>query len=285
MKKIVLLLFIIGLNGSCQEYGKLTLVTSLPNLVKEVSGMEMLPQSDYLWMVNDSGNAPTVYGYSISSEKIERSILLKTDNIDWEDLASDPSGNLYIGDFGNNNNKRKDLVIYTVKQPAVEHSTGVKASQTTFYFEDQKKFPPKRKNRTFDLEAFIYFKGHFYLFSKNRSSKFDGITKLYRLPAQRGHFKAELIGTFKTCEKVKNCQVTAAAIHHPTGKVALLSHDKVWIFSDYTEDNFFSGNVEKIKLGHHSQKESIAFKNATELYISDEGSAIFGGNLYVLSLD
>ena len=32
--------------------------------------------------------------------------------VDWESLAQDPQGVLYIGDCGNNNNDRRDLTIY-----------------------------------------------------------------------------------------------------------------------------------------------------------------------------
>jgi hypothetical protein len=37
----------------------------------------------------------------------------KYNNIDWED-TKDKNGNLYVGDFGNNDNERKDLCIYKI---------------------------------------------------------------------------------------------------------------------------------------------------------------------------
>lgn len=33
--------------------------------------------------------------------------VLNSENIDWEDLASDSEGHIYIGDFGNNSKKKK----------------------------------------------------------------------------------------------------------------------------------------------------------------------------------
>jgi len=95
---------------------------------------------------------------------------------------------------------------------------------------------------------------------------------------------ASWIGSFKTCEDRSDCQITGAAIHQDSGKLALLSNNKVWIFSDYTGDDFTSGKIEKIKLHHTSQKESICFKNENELYIADERSHGRGGNLYLLKL-
>jgi hypothetical protein len=32
-------------------------------------------------------------------------------NIDWEDITKDKDGNLYVGDFGNNDNERKVYVF------------------------------------------------------------------------------------------------------------------------------------------------------------------------------
>ena len=39
---------------------------------------------------------------------------------DWEAIATDRQGNLYIGDFGNNRNTRRDLIIYQVREPSFE---------------------------------------------------------------------------------------------------------------------------------------------------------------------
>ena len=42
---------------------------------------------------------------------------------------------------------------------------------------------------------------------------------------------------------------------------------------------------EMISLGHHSQKESICFKNNETLYIADEQNGVEGGNLYEFTLN
>jgi hypothetical protein len=36
---------------------------------------------------------------------------LQTANIDWEDITKDKDGNLYVGDFGNNDNERKFMYL------------------------------------------------------------------------------------------------------------------------------------------------------------------------------
>lgn len=271
--------------ASCQDFGKLKIVASLPKLLDEASGVTGSSNNNFLWMVNDSGGKAEIYGFDVTSSKIVKTILLADiKNIDWEDLASDTNGNIYVGDFGNNFNKRKDLTIYTVKKEDIMKGEKVLPIKTTFYFEDQKKFPPKHKDRNFDVEAFFYKDAFFYLFTRNRSSGFDGTTKLYRIPVNEGSFKAELLDSYKTCGDAKDCQVTSACLDPLSGRIALLSYNKVWIISDYVGDDFFHGNIHEIKLGHYSQKEGISFKDTNTLYITDERNGNDGGNVYELSL-
>ena len=277
---------LVTISASCQDYGKLKLVSHLPGKAKEISGIEYFQGEDVIWFINDSRNPPEIYGLGIDNSKVEQTIrLTNASNIDWEDLARDNEGNLYIGDFGNNDSNREDLTIYGITQPGTLKSRRNKATITTFRFEDQNEFPPKEKDLSYDVESFIFLKGNFYLFTRNRAKKFDGKTKIYRLPAKEGDFVAELIGSYKTGNDASDCQVTSAAVHHESGTIALLSYNKVWIFSDYKEDDFASGKVREIKLKHSSQKESICFKSARELYIADERSKGEGRNLYLLNLD
>ncbi|MEM7084645.1 MAG: hypothetical protein AAF489_00595 [Bacteroidota bacterium] len=286
MKNLTLLILFSVFTASCQDYGKLKLIADLPGSINEVSGIEKFPNQEIIWTINDSRNPPEVYGYSLKRKKIVQTLrLLNAPNIDWEDLAISPSGILYVGNFGNNVSNRTDLAIYAIRQPGNIEKRRMEPSVTTFHFEDQVKFPPKKKNVSFDVEAFIFLEDHFYLFTRNRAKKYDGKTKIYKVPAKEGDFVAKHIGSFKTCEDQSDCEITGAAIHEPTGKIALLSYNKVWIFSDYTEDDFMSGEVQKIKLGHRSQKESICFVSENELYIADERSRGEGGNLYSLTLE
>jgi len=256
----------------------LEIAGDLPYSLKESSGIVNLQGSDNFWVINDSGNTNELFEVS-ESGKIQRIVTVENaKNKDWEDLASDGKDNIFIGDFGNNNNKRKDLGIYTVAISSIKNGK-VKAVKTKFYFEDQKKFPPKKKNRNFDVEAFIYTNGYFYLFTKNRNSEFDGITKLYKVSAHLGNHSAELIGTFKTCMNPKKCVITAATISKNNKELVLLTHDKLFLFTNFKGDDFFNGSVSEINLHHNSQKEAVFFKGSI-IYITDEATKKSDGNLY-----
>jgi hypothetical protein len=234
-------------------------------------------------MITDGGNASSVYTYTISTKKMgPEYVINKAKNIDWEDLTSDPHGTLYIGDFGNNDNDRKDLAVYKISHIKTAKAKDSATSLINFTLSDQTEFPPKKKERNFDIEAFFYANNYLYLFTRNRSKDFDGTTKMYKLPAVAGSHVAELIGQYKTCKDDSDCKITGAAYHNASKTVALLSYNKVWIIKDFKGDAYLEGNIKEIKLGHKSQKESVTFKNATTLYIVDERNGPEGGNLYEL---
>ncbi|WP_432411031.1 hypothetical protein [Rasiella sp. SM2506] len=253
--------------------------------LEEISGMETIPQSHLIWAISDSHTSATLFGFNPTSQTIEETIPLHgIKNKDWEDMATDAKGNLYIGDFGNNNNKRKDLAIYKIPSITKEKKP-ITVFTTTFNYEDQTEFPPKKKERNFDVESFIHLNNHFYLFTKNRSSHFDGTVKVYKLPDTLGHHTAKLISTYKTCDNKTNCRITSATVNFETGMIVLLSNAKLWLLKDYKKDDFFSGSIEEIDLKHRSQKESISFKDANTLYIADEKNGILGGNVYEFQLN
>lgn len=287
--KLYLLLVLTTAQCQHQGYGKLTYETTLPSTLRENSGISLASNGTMIYAVNDSGGSNQIFTVDVSSGKITQDITVKNaTNIDWEDLASDGT-DVFIGDFGNNENKRKDQTIYWVED--IVHITDPSyttfAKSTTFTLEDQKKYPPKKGHHNFDIEAFIVHNSYFYLFTRNRNhgKDFDGTTKLYRVPKKEGHHTAVLIDSFIGCSDRNDCQITSATIDHTTGRVAILSYNKVWIFDDYKEDNFFSGYIHKIKLKHYSQKESITFKDSNTLLISEEGTSKKNGNLYSLRID
>ena len=56
---------------------------------------------------------PAIYYISYTGEIIKKRNIINSKNKDWEDITKDNKF-LYIGDFGNNLNNRKDLKIYKV---------------------------------------------------------------------------------------------------------------------------------------------------------------------------
>ncbi len=275
----VLLLLVIA----CHT-GNLPVLTDLPNTMKEVSGTETVMGSELIWMLNDGGNKSKLYGLNLQG-KIIKEIKIDAKNNDWEDLTSDESGNLYIGDFGNNFNRRKNLAILKVNYSNLKSDSLVSIERISFRYSDQKKFPPKKKQKYFDCEAFFFHNDSLYLFTKSRVKNDFGKTHMYKIPAKQGNHVATLIGSFSTCNDLE-CWITSADISNDGKRVVLLSPKSVWIFSDFKGDNFFNGTVKEFPFGYKSQKESVCFKTNSTLYITDEKSqGAVGGNLYEFKLN
>lgn len=269
---------------SCAGNGILTEVCELPKKLKEVSAIEVTEKSNRIWALQDSGNKAELYALDKKGKITHTLLLTSVTNTDWEGLASDKAGNLYVGDFGNNDNDRKDLGIYKVNAADLTKTETAIAAKTTFYFPEQKEFPPKKANRIFDVEAFFISNGNFYLFTKNRSSKFDGTTILYSVPNKPGNHAATRIGSYQTCSNFNRCAITGADISPDGKKVALLGSDTVWLFENFKGNAIFGVKPTVIDLKHYSQKEGICFISDTVLYIADERDKKSGGFVYRLDL-
>ncbi|MEZ7500666.1 SdiA-regulated domain-containing protein [Flavobacterium sp. Arc3] len=285
MKNYISIVSVSFLILSCQQdSGVLSTLYSLPKKLKEVSGISYAEDTNLLWTLEDSGNANKIY--SLNPEgKIENEITItNTKNRDWEDITQDNQGNLYIGDFGNNENDRKDLCIYKIDKTGLKSGSVSPAYKINFAYPEQTEFPPKKKNLVFDVESFFEYDGFFYLFTKNRSKDFDGTSSIYKIVNKAGFQKAQLIGKFTTGNDYNTDAITSAAISPDDSKVVLLSHSKIWLFEGYKKDDFLSGTVKELDLKHYSQKESISFKDNKTVFIADEKTKKMGGKVYEVNL-
>ena len=283
MKKYIFTISALAILSCQQDSGVLRTVYSLPKKLKEVSGITYLETSNLLYTLEDSGNANEIYGLNFENGSIEKTILIEdTENIDWEDLTKDKIGNLYIGDFGNNDNERKDLSIYKIGKESLASESAIPAYKVSFSYPEQKDFPPKKTALFFDVEGFFEYNNNFYLFTKNRSKGFNGTSFLYKVPNAPGFHQAVLMGEFKTCDNYDHCAITGATISPDASKVAVLTHDKIFLFENFTGDDFLNGTKTTIKLEHFSQKEAISFIDNNRLFIADEKSKNEEGNVYEL---
>lgn len=249
----------------------------VPDIAEECSGIALLP-SGHIAMINDSGNEPEVFITDKKGKLIKSIYLPDACNIDWEEIEY-ANGHLYIGDFGNNKNERKDLVV--LKYSINEEDSIFNQEIIKFSFANQRDFPPNKKAKNFDMEAMIHFGDSLYLFSKNRTKPFDGYTYLYGMPDQAGNYEVAPLDSFKTGIGEKDYWWVAGASISPDGKrLALLGYDKLWLFEDFKGSDFFNGKHTTISLGWLSQKESITFLNNSELLITDELNRFGGGKVY-----
>lgn len=263
----------------------LTVEFPLPKKLKEVSGIALSHDKNIIWAIEDQGNKNMVYVLNRQGKQVADVVVENAENNDWEDITKDAQGNIYIGDFGNNDNNRQNLAILKLDLKDASQKT-TKAIQTTkFHYEGQTEFPPKKSNWLYDCEAFVEMSGNFYLFTKNRSKGFDGTFLVFQLPNREGEFEAKLIGKLKLAGKYSDAAITSAAINSTNDKIVLLTHKNIHVLSGFTADNFNTAKIEKVPLNHNSQKEAIVFLDDKTLLIADEKDKETGGNVYRFEFD
>ena len=256
----------------------------LPAVLEENSGMALYGNNIF-YFINDGGNPASIYRYDTTTKVLIEKKIANASNVDWEDLAKDNDGNLFIGDIGNNNNNRTNLVIYKVGNPELA-SDSLIADTIRFSYENQTAFPPAASQLNFDCEAMIWFQDSLYLFTKNRTDPFNGWCYRYVLPDESGTYIARLLDSFQFPGSAKEFEWITAADYSFTGKeLILLSSGKMHLFeSAGLGSDFFSGTHTSFDFGHFSQKEAIAFSLdiQSNVYVSDE-KLIVGPNLYLAS--
>jgi hypothetical protein len=201
-------------------------------------------------------------------------------------LQKNKFGHFFLGDFGNNKNERKWLTIYKIENPIDIKTNTTEAEIIKFTYPELDGSPIQPDQRNYDLEAFVAFGRHLYLFTKNRTEPFDGITNVYKVGDHAANFDAQLIDSFKTCTTMeKLCWITSAALSPDRTKLALLDSTSIWLFENFKGDKFFSGDVFKIDLGIVTQKEAITFYDDNTIAFTDEEFKGIGGNVYFIKLD
>ena len=251
----------------------------LPDVLNEASGIIYYNQDSILWL-NDGGHAPTLFLSNADGKILSKQVVPNSLNRDWEDLTHDDIGNIYIGDFGNNRNKRKDLTIY------IFNPKNLILDSIQFNFPDQIQFPPANKSeQNFDMEGFFWQDDYLHLFSKSRIGNGSFITKHYRISAQKGIQTAELVEDKYLHKRV----ITSAAISKDGKTVVLLSYHfkrllgffpvsktSIFKFTNFKGDNYLSGEMKKYRVPawiFPTQYESIDFCEENRVIIASERTA------------
>ncbi len=247
--------------------------------ITEASGLvRSRTYTDVFWTHNDSGDLARIFAIDGRGHLLAEYPVAGATNVDWEDISIDDSGHLYLGDFGNNANARRDLVVYRVPEPNPAHpERDVQVDRALrFRYADQTAFPdPKRRN--FDAEAMLWYRGALYIFSKDRS---DTHTRIYRLPDQ--DFEGE-----RSLEPLLELDLggdrsglfgnTTAAAIRPDGRfVALLTYRTIFLYERRGPDPIPEGPISRIALDPRRtrQVESVAW-DGDALVIGNEQRKLF----------
>lgn len=171
------------------------------------------------WTHNDKGNAPVLYAVGRDGGLLAEYHVAATHD-DWEDVAADDNGNLYVGNIGNNDGARDWLEVHRVREPdssAAGRSSGhsLKVDRTW-----RLRFP----GAPFDCEALFVHGGHGYVVSK----VFGGArATVYRFPLDgEGDVTLEPVAELPT-----NGPVTAADLSADGARLAVLTYGELLTFA------------------------------------------------------
>jgi uncharacterized protein YjiK len=240
-------------------------VGQMPKQVDESSGIETTDEAGVFLTHNDAGGKAALYKINEQGKLLETLPVPGAKNVDWEDLTRDSNGHLYIGDFGNNDNKRQNLRIYKVRLQDMGQ-----AEEIRFRYEDQQAFPPPKEEQNFDCEAFFWHNQKLYLITKDRGSK--SAANMYEVADQPGEHVARKVDAFETTDKI-----TSAAISPSGQRLALLSNKKLHLFdlSDSKKPGFFDGKKITVSIKETGQAEGVVFLDNQNLLITDEEGGIY----------
>ncbi len=250
--------------------------------IKESSGLVRSRKwPGIYWTHNDSGDQARIFPIRIDGSIVKPNNLGNGEytgihirgaqNIDWEDIALDNDANLYIGDFGNNWNNRRDLGIYVLKEPnPFERTNAPVLGWIPFEYPDQDQYPPPREKRNYDAEALFVVNDQLYVLTKNRGNR---KTHLYRFgtttPDQVNPLV--LLGEFDIRGKV-----TAADVSPDGAKLVVLTYNALWMFEKTTtaSDSWLDGKVGWLPFKNGKRCEGVSFSDDAIL-ISNENRDLF----------
>ena len=268
--KLFFLIFFITLQLSLfSQKIKVKTLSLLPDTVWESSGL-VAGTKQSVWTHNDSGGNPILYKINTKGEVLRTVFIKRIKNTDWEDLANDYQGNIYIADIGNNRNNRKDLQILKIPHPDSLTTDSIEPEIIRFKYENQFAFPPKDSKLNFDAEALIAYDDSLYIFTKNRTKPYSKYTYIYAIPNRKGKYTAILKDSlFLDKSKRRQSWITSATRHPKQDIVILLSHKKAWIIKNFRNAKNRTLIPTKVS-GIYSQKEAIAFDLKENIWISNE---------------
>lgn len=136
--------------------------------IAESSGIVTSRQhAGVFWTHNDSGNPATLFAIDAAGKTLA-SFPVAARNLDWEDIAADNAGNLYIADTGNNAGKRKTVAVFQIVEPnpTTKPAAELKITQSwTLTYPAQ----------PFDCESLFVWDKTGYLISKHRNATPAGL--------------------------------------------------------------------------------------------------------------
>jgi hypothetical protein len=137
----------------------------------------------HYWTHGDSGNEPTLFAVNTNGHVVAEVPVANAPNIDWEDIAADDAGHLYIGDIGNNLGILPIRYVYQVDEPDPLDPPKAPITPRTFWRFKYPKGAPK-----VNFESLAWRAGKLYIIAREMT----GSSTLYEIvPGENNNAKLQ----------------------------------------------------------------------------------------------
>jgi len=130
------------------------------------------------WTHNDAGNAPLIYAFDRQGRSQGVWRVTGAAAYDWEDISAGPgpkpdTNYLYIGDIGDNDGTRPEIVIYRIPEPLISSGSPVSTAERPQATETAEAIRLRYPDGKHDSEALLVHPktGRIYLVVKEKSAK------------------------------------------------------------------------------------------------------------------
>jgi hypothetical protein len=227
---------------------------------------------DLFWTHNDSGDGPFLYAFDRTGGKRGTWRVTGADALDWEDIAAGPGPQpgksyLYVGDIGDNDKERREIMVYRVMEPVVTvddaDSNRIEPHQTEPAEVIRLRYPDGRH----DAEALAVHPttGDLYVITKIRSA--TAPASVYKLAAP---FSTSAINVLAKVGDIRvpsllPGMITGGDISPDGTRLILCDYFNAYEMSlpDNSRGKFdliWKQSPETIKLGERQQGEAICYR-------------------------
>lgn len=264
------------------DYGAPIQVALLKDkVIKESSGLAASRNvPGVYWTHNDSGDGPFIYAFD--SRGLLRGVwrVAGASAYDWEDMAAGPGpiagkNYLYIGDIGDNGEKRSEVIVYRVPEPVV--STGNNAKAKTSSTEPAEAIHLRYPDGSHDAEALLVhpITGTIYIVTKILFGN-PGIYEAATLFKAGGQITLARVGTLEVPSLLGGI-ITGGAISPDGRRVAfcdyMQGYEAVLPDTKAAFNTIWKRPLTSFALGSRKQGESITYSlDGKALLATSEGS-------------
>ena len=247
------ILQISGLFASAQQGPPPRVGTITHPPMKESSGLAASKRYPGVIWTHGDGSSQFLFAMRTNGAYMN-AFQVATSFIDWEDIAVDGEGNLYLADTGSDGISRSHVKIHRVREPNPDNLKKVQVERTWYV-----RFPGQRQN----CEAFFILDGRGYLVTK---AELAGRVTIYDF-ALAARAESILLQRVTTVDIPSD--VTAATLSSDSARLALLTDDGPVVYK-------INGNVNAIR-------SSVGYFRPFRGNTLIEGATFIGSGLLVSS--